>query len=140
MSTRAERITPSVGHEVVFSDLTVNMRVHPNTGALVRVTNSRSVAQALKLLLLTNIGEGLYNPTKGGDLRALLFEPISNFTANDIKDEIRYTIFNNDDRIERLDVKVTPDYQRDRYDVEISFGLKNQAESERFSLVLVRAR
>jgi len=140
MSTRAERITPSIGQEVLYSDLTVNMKVHPNTGALVKVNNARSVSQALRLLILTNAGEALYDPLRGGNLRAILFEPISEFTANDIKDEIRTTIFNNDDRVDRLRVDVTPSYTDDRYQVVVEFGLRNQAETERFSLVLVRTR
>ena len=140
MSTRAERITPSIGQEVLYSDLTVNMKVHPNTGALVKVNNARSVSQALRLLILTNAGEALYDPLRGGNLRTILFEPISEFTANDIKDEIRTTIFNNDDRVDRLRVDVTPSYTDDRYQVVVEFGLRNQAETERFSLVLVRTR
>lgn len=140
MSTRAEKLTPSVGQEVQYSDLTVNMRVHPNTGALMRVINSRSVAQALKLLLLTNVGEGLYDPLRGGNLRAILFEQPSVFTSNDLRDEIKTTIFNHDSRVDRLKVDVQIASTYDSYNVEIEFGLKNQAATERFSLVLVRTR
>lgn len=141
MSERSDRKANVRPSEVIYSDFTSTLRVHPNTGSIIRLTNEKSVSSALKNLILTNLGERLYQPNVGGNLKASLFEPIvSRFTANDLEDSIKRIIFNNDRRVERLKVDVDPDEERNGYRVVVEYGLRNQAETERFELVLVRTR
>ncbi len=132
--------TPKAKQDVFFSDFMTNFRKHPNSGNLVRVTNESSVRQALVNLLLTDLGERLYQPLIGGDVRAALFEPLDNFAADMLETSIIRTIRNNEHRIDDLEVSCSPNNSQDGYDVSIAYTIINTKESYQFALVLTRIR
>lgn len=140
MSTKSEKLTASKKKDIIFSDFAMNLNVHPGTGQLIRITNEKAINSRLKTLLLTNAGERLYQPLLGGNIRATLFEPMDNFTANDLKDNIRTTIFNSEPAIERVNVSVNPDFDQNSYDVLIEYMVNNEDAIYKLELTLVRTR
>jgi phage baseplate assembly protein W len=137
---RSDRYTVDSKRDVFYSDFTTNLDTHPVTGLLIRKTNENSVKQALKALVLTNLGERLYQPNIGGNITATLFEPMDNFAANDLRDAIRQTIFNNEPRVDQCRVIVAPNEARNEYDVTIEFTIHNRPDVTAVELVIKRLR
>lgn len=75
MATRADKYTRNpVVTDVIYSDITPNLDVHPDTGDLFRITNLNSIKRSLKNLILTNTYERFYQPDVGGNISKDLFE------------------------------------------------------------------
>jgi len=52
-----------------------------------------------------------------------LFENIDNITASIIKDEIENTIRNYEPRVNLIDVKVSPDYGNNEFNVTVKYSI-----------------
>jgi phage baseplate assembly protein W len=140
MVSRADRYTTRATSDVYFSDFFNNFSVNAKSGQLNRIINEDSMKQALKNLILTNVGERPYQPTVGGNVRAYLFEPIDGFTTEDLKEQIVLTIRNNEKRVDDLDVQVVPDEENNRYKINIYFTVFNSQTVNNLDLVLTRVR
>ncbi len=73
--TRAETLTGNKKKTEFFSDFVSSFVVTPMGNQLGRVTNEKAINQSLKNLLLTDLGERLFQPNIGSDISYLLFEP-----------------------------------------------------------------
>lgn len=93
--------------QVIFSDLTNNLGMHPVTGNITRLINRDAVKQSVRNIVLTNRGERLYKPNLGADIRKLLFENI--VTDSDIfliKDKIKSSIETYEPRVEIVSIEL----------------------------------
>ncbi len=141
MAERSDKTTtPKVTQEVVFSDFHTDFKKHPNSGNLVRVTNEASIKQALQNLLLTDLGERLFQPLVGGDIRNSLFEPMNNFTVDKLEEGIVRTIRNNEQRIDELQVDVASNFNDNSYTVRIIYTVYNSTQLFNTTLTLSRTR
>lgn len=140
MVTRADKYTTRSSSSVYFSDFYNSFRKNPRSGFFDRVTNEDSVKQAVRNLILTDRGERLYQPYVGGDVNAHLFEPLDNFSADDLKSSITLTIRNNEHRVDELDVQVYPDEMNNTYRVNIFFTIINNKTPNSLEITLTRTR
>lgn len=140
MTDRTDKQTFVNKQPVFFSDFLTNFNKHPSTGNLGKVTNSNSIKQAIMNLVQTNYGERLYQPSVGGNITQMLFEPISNFSATMIEESIKTTIFNNDTRVASVGARAIADPLNNAYNVTIVFIAKNSNTEETIDLVLTRNR
>lgn len=141
MTERPDKTTaPGSSRDVVFSDFTTSFKKHPVTGNLTRLTNDAAVEQALKNIILTDLGERPFQPTLGGDTRASLFEMIDNFTSDKLEESIVRTIRNCEQRVDQLKVRVTPHPNENYYRVEIVYNLYNSRTERRTEITLTRNR
>jgi hypothetical protein len=93
--------------QIVFSDFSNNLGIHPVTGNITQLTNRDVVKQSLRNIVLTNRGERLYKPNLGGDIRKLLFDNIASETdIFIIKDKIKKSIEAYEPRVEIISVEV----------------------------------
>jgi phage baseplate assembly protein W len=123
-----------------FSDFLNNMDVHPLNKTIGRVLNEESVRQSLKNLILTNIGERLFQPTIGSDVYKSLFEPNDVITAENISYHISSTIKHNEPRVILLNVITTPNQDDYSFNVNIVFSLINNPATINLNLILRRVR
>jgi len=123
-----------------FSDFLNNMDVHPLNKTIGRVLNEDSVRQSLKNLILTNIGERLFQPTIGSDIYKSLFEPNDVITAENISYHISSTIKHNEPRVILLNVITTPQPDDYSFNVSIVFSLINNPATLNLNLILRRVR
>lgn len=123
-----------------FSDFLNNMDVHPLNKTIGRVLNEDSVRQSLKNLILTNIGERLFQPTIGSDVYKSLFEPNDVITAENISYHISSTIKHNEPRVILLNVITTPNQDDYSFNVNIVFSLINNPATINLNLILRRVR
>ena len=122
------------------SDFDLDFEAHPVTKDILRKTNESSIAQSIRNLLLTSNYERPFNPDLGSNLKTFLFEPIDNVTTSLIQDTVFQTLANFEPRITIQEVVAVPNFDLDRYDVTVTFYVKNTIEPLTITFFLERVR
>lgn len=104
-----------------FKDLSVTFKKHPVSDDLVVVKDKAAIVQSIRNLLLTNKGERPFQPQLGSDIYRLLFEPLDYGTAALIKNAVAECISNYEPRVIVDTVIVSPDYDNNGFEVELSY-------------------
>ena len=123
-----------------YSDLDLNFTKHPVTKDVSRKINENAIAASIRNLLLTSFYERPFNPELGSNLKKFLFEPIDNVTTSIIQDSIFETIKNFETRVTISEVVAAPNFEEQRYDVYVTFFVKNTLEPITISFFLERIR
>lgn len=123
-----------------FTDIDLDFNAHPVTKDVLRKRDENAIAQSIKVLLLTSHYERQFNPDLGCNLKRYLFEPIDNVTTSIIEDTIFQTLRNFEPRVQIEEVVATPNFDLDRYDVSITFFVRNQLQPITVSFFLERIR
>ena len=71
-----------------FKDVNISFAKNAVTKDTAIVKNENAIKQAIKNLVLTRPGEKHFQPEIGSEVYTLLFEPLDDFTAETIQDEI----------------------------------------------------
>lgn len=124
----------------IYQDFDLNFVFHPVKKDLVLVRDESSVIAATRNLLLMDHFDVPFRPEIGSNIRKLLFENITPFTAADLKRFIRETITNFEPRvkIDILTVDVDPDHNGYSVHLECYIGINPKAEV--VNLLLERIR
>jgi phage baseplate assembly protein W len=138
--TRAESLTQNRRSVEFFSDFTRNFLKTPVGKQLVRVINDDSIQQSLRNLILTNLGERLFQPDIGSNVLNTLFE--NNYTENysEIEFYIQNTIDNNEPRVNILEINVKEGQTDHEISVTIVYNTINNNDTVTFNLILKRIR
>ena len=107
-----------------FKDINITFKKHPVTDDLVVSRDASAIKQAIVNLLLTNKGERLMTPDYGSDIRSYLFEPLDYGTASQITGNIRYTIDRWEPRISVIDLKASPNFDDNGFDVVMTYEVR----------------
>ncbi len=137
---RADIYTQNYKKEERYSDFLLSFDKNPQTGNLAKVVNEESIKQALRTLILTNLGERFYAPYTGSKLKSLLFENANALTAELIRTTIEQAIQNNEPRVNLIEVSIADDSDNYRYVVSIIFNLINIPEVFQLEILLRRVR
>jgi phage baseplate assembly protein W len=139
--TRADKLTQLNKKQEFFSDFLTNFERHPVSGALARVTNEESIKQSLKNLILTNVGERIFQPNFGSNVRRSLFEPNDKITAQNIVYYIKNSVSQNEPRVALSNVVVYPSPDEGTFTVNIVFYIiNNPVTPVTLNLILRRVR
>ena len=123
-----------------FRDLNLDFTAHPVTGDVARVKDTTSVKRGIKNVLMTQNGERLFNPEFGSGIRNLLFEQMTDLTAQRLESEVRSAITSWEDRAELLAIIVTPEEEYNRYRVAVTFRVINELKEQEMEVFLQRER
>ena len=123
-----------------YSDLDFDFTHHPVTGDIIKVVDVTSVKRGIRNILLTENTERLFQPEVGSGIKGLLFEQMSDITAQLLEDQVRAAIESWEDRAEVLEIIVTPDEDYNRYTVAVTFRIINQLEEQALEVYLQRER
>ena len=140
MVTRADKNTPLSNQDQIYSDFLINLNPHPVSKDIVKFINERAVARSIRNLLSTNRGERLYQPNIGSDLTSALFEPMSDGISTSISNLIYETLEQYEPRAKILKMKIIPNYDKNLYDVTMSFMIINSQEPFTLNIALDRVR
>jgi len=140
MVSRVDTLSPLQKREVLYSDFASSFKPHPVTKELIRLTDEDSVKQAIKNIVLTAIGERLFNPFVGSNVYRSLFEPTSPFFAEDMLRYINNSIRQFETRVEVLQVLQVVDNDKNSISLNINFSVINKPELVSFSFLLKRVR
>ncbi len=123
-----------------YSDMKVDMDLHPLKGDLALSKNADAVKRSVRNLMFTGRYERYYRPYIGSGLQKYLFEPINNVTAALIRESIITTIKNFEPRAQLIDVLVRASPNNNRYDATITFGIVNIPDVVVLNQVIRRVR
>ena len=128
------------GATEVYSDFLQSFLPHPTTGNITRKVDVESVKMAIRNLLLTNKYERLKNPTFGTNIRRHLFDLFTETVADDLKNDIRIAIENNEPRVRIIELNVTPNEDQNQMLVSLLFSVITNQEPQELELTLYRVR
>ena len=120
-------------------DIDLSFAKRPS-GDIFKKENAAAVKQSIKTLLLTNRLEKPFNTDFGGDIQGRLFGLAVDSTAEEIKDQVLFTIEKYEPRAEVLDLIVTLDADRNSLHVSVEFKVINTGVIVEFSTVIERVR
>lgn len=139
---RLDYFTQPVVAREYFSDFLSSFDKSPLSNDLARLVDGAAVKQSVRNLVLTNLGERLFQPNVGSTVYRSLFEPFSGFTAEDIKQSIINTIKHNENRVDSSSLTVTAIQNDDQnaLTINIVFFLLNSPQPMSVDLVIQRVR
>ena len=139
MATRADTLTSTIKKQEYFSDFLDSFSTTPIGNDLGRVINETSVTQSIKNLIYTNLGERLFQPNIGSNIKNSLFEFNDIITSQNIIFSIQNTIKYNEPRCNLISVTANPadDYT---FLVNITYSLINNPEPITINMILQRVR
>lgn len=140
MASRADSYTQRDVQKEIYSDFLDSFAASPIGGALAKITNENAVRQAIKNLILTNIGERLYQPLIGSDVRKSLFEPNDILTSTVIKAGVEQTILAYEPRAKDISISVIPSEDQHELILNVVFYVINKTEAIDLTLNLKRVR
>ena len=140
MTTRADRITQVSKTPELFSDFLDDLVPHPVTGDVARVKNEQSIKQALRNIVLTNIGERPFQSYIGSNVTRSLFDMNDVITAENIRAHVDVAIKNCEPRVNLIDVSVSSFPTEDKMAVNIVFAIVNSTALQNINLILRRVR
>ena len=138
--TRADKLTVSKKQQEYFSDFLNSFAYSPVNNNLAKVSNEESVKQSLKNLILTSLGERIFQPNIGSGVNNLLFENSTRPTLNSIEFNIQNTIKYNEPRVNIIDVKAKETTNPNAVQVDIVFSMINNPEPISINFILKRVR
>jgi len=139
LATRADKYT-QIQRQEYFSDFLNNFDSHPVNNTLAKISNENSVKQSIRNLILTNLGERLFQPTIGSNIRHSLFEPNDVITAENITNFVKSTINQNEKRAFLMSVQVYPNPDKNAFNVNVIFSLINNNTPIQLNVILKRVR
>jgi phage baseplate assembly protein W len=104
------------------------------------ISNEDAVKQAIINIILTNVGERLFNPTFGSEINKMLFENVTPQTTATLISLIKSSINNYEPRANLIDVVASPLPDENAYTVSIVFSVINKTEPIYLEFLLNRVR
>jgi len=123
-----------------FKDLDLSMNIHPVRKDVNKHVGDKAVINSIKNILSTNKNERLFNPSFGGNIRALLFENVDNLTAIRMEKQIINLIENFEPRASISKVVVTPEPDINSFKVYLEFFIVNRTDPVAVTFQLERTR
>jgi phage baseplate assembly protein W len=137
---RSDFITQTTKKLEYFSDFKDNFTKHPITNQLVKVTNEDAVAQSIRNLILTDMGEIPFTPSRGSNIRKSLFMPFGPFVIEDITKAVSDTIKHSEPRAQVLSIVVYESEAQNAVGINIVFSVINSVQPSSLNLILKRPR
>ena len=119
----------------LYKDIDLDFGRNVVTNDVNKLTDVEAVKRSVRNLIQTNHFERPFHPEIGGNVRALLFEPVTPLTALNLQRKIEEVLNNFEPRIKLVQILANPDIDRNRYQVQISFyviGVSNPVTVETF--------
>ncbi len=123
-----------------YQDLDFDFTANPITGDVAKVKSVTSVKRGIRNILMTENTERLFQPEVGSGLKNLLFEQMTNLTAQLLEDEVRSAIDAWEDRAQVININVIPEEEYNRYRVAVLFRLVNDPTEQQTEVLLSRER
>lgn len=137
---RADRYTPIEGSFTIYQDWFTKVLFEKDTKDASMVQNEDAVKQSIINIMLTNVGERVYNPTFGSEINRLLFENVTPQTTSTLSNLIRTAIENFEPRARVIDIVASPLPDNNAYTVSIVFSVINKTDPVYLEFLLNRVR
>ncbi len=122
-----------------FTDIDVNMTLHPQTGDLVLKYDINAIKRSIRNLLTTNLFERPFKPSLGINLSAMLFELGTAETDTIVLERDIISLINNYER--RANVQSITSIVRGHYlDITMFITISNDPRPQEINITLQRVR
>ena len=119
----------------IYKDLDLDFGRNTVTNDVNKLTDVEAVKRSVRNLINTNHFERPFHPELGGNVRALLFEPMTPLTALNLQRKVEEVLSNFEPRAKITQIIADPDIDRNAYRLEIRFyviGIQNPITVETF--------
>ena len=119
----------------IYKDLDLDFGRNVVTNDVNKLTDVEAVKRSVRNLINTNHFERPFHPEIGGNVRAMLFEPMTPLTALNLQRKIEEVLNNFEPRAKITQIIADPDIERNGYRLEIKFyviGIQNPITVETF--------
>jgi phage baseplate assembly protein W len=134
-SFRSSRVSSAV-----YSDIPLDMKIHPNIHDVRPLKDARAVQQSVKNLVLSNFTDRPFQPELGSNVTALLFEPADVGTAIALREEIIRVLTDHEPRIANVTVEVFDNSDRNAYQINIGYTIVISDTNDNTEFYLERLR
>lgn len=124
----------------IYKDIDLSFSKNAVSKDVGRKVDVGAVKQGMKNIIYTSIGERLFNPGFGSQMREMLFEPVDNASASVISKLITQCLENYEKRVTTHLVDVKANEKADGYNVTVVFSILGIADKQRLEIVLERLR
>jgi phage baseplate assembly protein W len=139
--TRADTLTSSNDKKTeFFSDFLNSFAKTPYGNQLGRLTNEKSVNQSLKNLIMTNLGERLFQPSVGSNVYNYMFEPNLKHYLTSLEKYIENTIKINEPRVNAQEITVSENIDGHSIQIKIVYNVINNPAPITLDFLLKRVR
>ena len=123
-----------------YTDLDLNFNIHPVKKDINKHVDELAVINSVKNLLLTNHYERPFQPELGSNINKLLFDNMDSITVSALRREIEQVIQNFEPRVSISLIEVVPEYDDNRFRVNMEFFIVNRTEPVTIEFFLNRER
>ena len=119
----------------IYKDLDLDFGRNIVTNDVNRLTDVEAVKRSVRNLINTNHFERPFHPELGGNVRAMLFEPMTPLTALNLQRKVEEVLNNFEPRAKITQIIADPDIDRNAYRLSIKFyviGVTNPITVETF--------
>lgn len=121
-----------------FKDISFNFLKNPITGDVVVLKNEEAIKQSVRNLVLTKLGERLFNPLLGTNTNSYLFELTTTFSISTLIQEIEEILKTFEKRIRLSNITIDSEDDSNEFNVSIEYyivGLPQVLQNLEFLLV-----
>ena len=129
-----------IAREATYKDLDFSFKQNPNTNDVGIKKNNAAVIQSCLNILRTNHGERPFDYMFGANLRAYLFENMTNITAANMATNIQVALKNYEPRIEVLNVNIQAQASENDVFITVTGRVKSTNEIVDISTTIERLR
>jgi phage baseplate assembly protein W len=112
----------------IYIDLDLDFGRNTTTSDVNKLTDVESVKRSVRNLIQTNHFERPFHPEIGGNVRSMLFEPITPLTALNLQRQVGEVLKNFEPRANVTQILARPDLDRNAYNLKISFYVVGSPE------------
>lgn len=123
-----------------YSDLDLDFLRHPATNDVVIKTGDEAIKRSIRNLIFTNYYDRPFRSFIGSNVRNILFENISPFSASQLEIAISDVINNFEPRVKLMRVQVDHDLDRNGFNVNLFYIIKNREQPIVTTIFLERVR
>lgn len=138
--TRAQTLIEGNKKSEFYSDFLTSFSKTPVGNQLAKVVNERSINQSLKNIILTDVGERLFQPNFGSNVRALLFENNVEENLSTLEYYISNSIALNEPRVNLIELNLSTGETEHELVVNIIYNTINNPEPVLFTYIFKRVR
>lgn len=138
--TRAQNLISGNKKSEFYSDFLTSFAKSPAGNQLARVVNERSINQSLKNIILTDIGERLFQPNIGSNIRAMLFENSIESNLSTLEFYISNSVAQNEPRVNLIEVNLDTGENENELIINIVYNTINNPEPVVFTYIYRRVR
>lgn len=129
-----------VSRKKQYTDLDLSLKLHPIRKDIIPLRDDVAIRNAVKHLIVTNFFERPFQPSKGANLRGLLFEPADVITKNSLRRGIERVLRLYEPRVKLFKVIIEDLSNENAYRVSVLYNIKEFDTDQDVEIILQRLR